>query len=449
MTQTNLMHPAVVAARARRRSLLLDRWLAAFLRAGLAAAVVAAVAMIIAALIVAGGLLPGTSAGTAIREGWLLFYAFHHVGIEVISPSLRLPMHADSIAGLPSGYAVDATVGVAFLGGTLLAAWLLYRGGRGVARSTGGSAAVRGVHASKVGVAYALISWLASWGLSFEPGFPNTSAMSVHPSHVSSLFWPLVIGVGAAVAGGARSAEGSVWASDWWAGESWNRRWRGVLAGGWRMSVLAFALSVAALVCLGVVHPGDTATYFRTVFAGTTLGGVVLMLLTALALPNLAVWLMIPAMGGCLEISGSAVYQPWCFVSYGSFLGNRLPGPPGPSGFPQLGSAPAWTYVLLLVPLLAVLLGGMRGAKRANARTRAEGALVGALAGLVFALVLAAVAALAMVSARFNGPFFVVGTGLLRYGPNAGAAFEIGLLWGVVGGAAGGWLTGAQTAPEG
>jgi uncharacterized protein DUF6350 len=440
MSESNRARPEAFDPRARRRSLLFDGWTPAVLHGGLALGVVAAVAIALALLLVAGGILPGTSVGTALREGWLLFYAFHHAGIEVISPSLELPRHVDALIGLPSGYAVDATVSVAVMGGTVLAAWLMYRAGRAVARSTDGSPFVRGIHGSKVAVPYALASWAASWALNFEPRFPHTSPMSVHPSHVSSLFWPLAIGLAAGFAGGLRSGGESVWTSDWWKGEDWNRRWRGILAGALRMTVLGIGLSTLGLLILGAVHPHDVGTYFRTVFAGSSVTGAVLIVLTALVLPNLAVWLLIPAMGGCLEVTGSAVYQPYCFVGYGSFLGHPLPGPPEPSGFPQIGAAPHAFLLLLLIPLIAVLLGGLRAARRAEARTRAEGALAGALAGLVFAACLAMIAALAMVTTRFNGPFYIVSTGSLRYGPSPAAAFQLGLLWGVAGGAAGGWL---------
>jgi hypothetical protein len=440
MSESNAAPPGAFDVRARRRSLLFDGWTPAVLHGGMALVVVAAVAIAVALLLVAGGLFPGTSVGTALREGWLLFYAFHHAGIEVISPSLELPRHVDALIGLPSGYAVDATVSVAVMGGTVLAAWLLYRGGRAVADSTGGSPFVRGIHGSKVAVPYAFASWAASWALTFEPRFPHTSPMSVHPSHISSLFWPLAIGLAAGFAGGVRSDGEAVWTSDWWRGDDWSRRWRGILAGAMRMTVLSLGLSMLGLLALGAVHPHDVGTYFRTVFAGSSLAGVALIVLTALLLPNLAVWLLIPAMGGCLEVSGSGVYQPYCFVGYGSFLGHLLPGPPEPSGFPQIGAAPPAYYLLLIIPLIAVVLGGVRAARRAEAGTRAEGAVAGALAGLVFAFFLAVIAALAMASARFNGPFYVVSTGSFRYGPSPATAFQLGLLWGVAGGATGGWL---------
>ena len=53
-------------------------------------------AEVLAFLLFAGRLLPGTSAADAAREGWLLFYLFHHVGIEVLSPNFYLPGGAET-----------------------------------------------------------------------------------------------------------------------------------------------------------------------------------------------------------------------------------------------------------------------------------------------------------------------------------------------------------------
>lgn len=298
---------------------------------------------------------------------------------------------------------------------------------------------MRGVHGAKVALPFALLTWLISWLPSFHPRFPHTSPMAIHVSHVSSLFWPLVLGGVAGFTGGVRSAASSMWESEWWSGDRWNRWWPGVLAGGAWMAVLAVGLSAAAVIGLGVAHPSDVATYFRTVFAGRPIGGIALVILTALLLPTMAMWVLVPAMGGCVEVSGSAVYQPYCFLGFGSWPGNPLGGIPEPSGFPRIGSAPGWTLVFLVIPLVAVVAGGVMAARRADARGPGEGAVVGALAGAVFALVLMVAAILASAQARFNGPFFVVSSGVIRYGPNPGSTFQLALIWGVLGGAAGGW----------
>jgi hypothetical protein len=401
---------------------------------------VAALGEALSFLIAAGKLLPGTSIADSAREGWLLFYVFHHVGIEVQSATFALPAHVDVLAGLPHGSTVDATIALALIGGTAFAVWMLYHAGRGMGGVEGGPAMVRGLSGARVAVSYALLSWGGSWALSFRPPFPDTSALSLHPSHVSSLFWPLATGLAAGFAGGVRSPGPSVWTSEWWQGESWNRRWRGALSGGWWMLVVAAAASFAALVGLAVARPHDTAAYFRLVSDQGPAGTVAMVVLTALAVPNMAVLTLIPAMGGCLEATGTAVYQSYCFLGYSSFAGHSLGGIPNPSGYPSLGSAPPAFSLFLLVPLVAVLLGGVRAARRAPARSRAEAAAVGSLAGVVFGAAVMVAAILATITARFNGPLFLVSTGYWRFGPNPATAAQLGLAWGLAGGALGGWL---------
>jgi hypothetical protein len=264
----------------------------------------------------------------------------------------------------------------------------------------------------------------------------------VHPSHVASLFWPLGLGLATGFVAGIRSSSGGLWSSDWWRTETWNRRWRGALAGGVRMAALAGALSVVGILGLAGAHPHDVRAYFSTVFAGSTVGGAGLMVMTALALPNMAVWLLVPAMGGCVEASGSGVYQTYCFVGYGGYVGHPLGGAPTPSGYPALGTAPPAFYLFALIPLVAVVLGGAIAARLGGARSRGEAATVGALAGVVFGFILLLAVVLASVVARFNGPLSLVSSGTWHFGPNPSTSFQLGLIWGAAGGALGGGLAG-------
>jgi len=198
-----------------------------------------------------------------------------------------------------------------------------------------------------------------------------------------------------------------------------------------------------------VARPHDTAAYFHTVRTQGADGGATVVVLSALALPNMAVWLIEPAMGGCLEVNGSGVFRPYCFLSYGSFAGHQVPGAPAISGFPALGGAPAAFVLFALIPLAAVVDGGIRAARSGSARSRREAAAIGALAGVVFALWFVLALALATISARLNGPLFIVSTGFWRYGPNPATGLQLALAWGVLGGLVGGWLSGpAQDVPK-
>jgi hypothetical protein len=263
---------------------------------------------------------------------------------------------------------------------------------------------------------------------------------------VASLFWPLGIGLVTGFVAGIRSSSEGLWSSDWWQTERWNRRWRGALAGGVRMAVLAAALAVAGILGLAAAHPHDVRAYFATVFGGSTVGGISLMVMTALALPNMAVWLLVPAMGGCVEASGSGVYQTYCFLGYGGYAGHPLGGPPTPSGYPALGTAPPAFYLFALIPLVAVVLGGAIAARMGGARTRGEATTVGAMAGVFFGIILLAAVVLASVTARFNGPLSLVSSGIWHFGPNPLASFQLGVLWGAAGGALGGALGGRTKA---
>jgi hypothetical protein len=398
------------------------------------------VAEVAAFLLYAGGWLPGVTPAEAVRHGWLLFYLFHHIGVSVASPSFHLPADAELVAELPSGYDVDATVGFAAMTGTLLVLGLLVRAGRRVADSAGGTPGVRGLHGMKVAVPYAVLCWATSWGLSFHLEVPGASPMDVQPSHLASLFWPLGFGLAMGFLGGVRSAGERVWTSDWWETDRWNRRLRGALAGGWRMAWVSVALAGVALIGLTLARLPDARSYLDEVFSAGLVGGLSLVMLNVLVVPNMVLWLLIPAMGGCLEAGGNTSH-PYCFLSYGAYPGHPTGGlPENLQGFPNIGPAPPVFLLLALIPLVAVVWGGSVAARTARVTSGSEGMGVGVLAGVVFAAFLALSLALALVTARFKGPIAYPGSGYFRFGPNPVHGFQLALVWGMLGGAAGGWL---------
>jgi len=201
-----------------------------------------------------------------------------------------------------------------------------------------------------------------------------------------------------------------------------------------------------AMVGLAIARPGDASAYARVVGRAGPAGGAAVVVSNALAVPTMAVWLMEPAMGGCLEINGSGVFRPYCFLSYGNYAGRPIPGQRTISGFPALRGAPPAFYLFLLLPALAVLAGGVRAARRGQARSRVEAAWIGAMAGLVFGVGFVLAIAQATVSARLNGALFIVASGFWRYGPNPATGFQLGVWWGLLGGAAGGLFAGVRRA---
>jgi hypothetical protein len=424
-------------------------WPQAIRGALLAALCVAALGQIVAFLALLAGALGDTSAGQTARYGWALFYAFHHVGLTFRSPNLRLPADAERVLAWPGGYAVNAWVAFALLSGTALAAWMLTRAGRRIGEAVGGPELRRGIHGAKVAVPYAFLSWIASWGLSVHLRLPDAAPLTAHPSHLAAFFWPLAIGVAFGAIGGIRSAGEAVWTSPWvWETEAWPRRWRGAVRGGLWMLGLGLSLSLLGLGILAIVDADRTASLVDTAFDPGVGTGLALIMLGLLALPNAAAWTLIPAMGGCLEVGGGAgsSLPPYCFLSYVSFFGDRLPDTFNSAwGYPELGPSPRGFLLFLLVPAIAVLVGGVLAAGRAEVRDRLEGALVGAMAGAVFAVALTALLVLALVTARFHGPLSYVATGYFRYGPYPPYGLELGLAWGVVGGVIGGFLRAVWT----
>jgi len=430
-------------------SLVRRGWPQAIRGALLAALWVAALGQIVSFLALLAGALPGASAGQAARYGWALFYAFHHAGLAFRSPDLRLPAGAEQVLAWPGGYAVDAVVAFALLSGTALAAWMLMRAGRSIGGAVGGPELRRGIHGAKVAVPYALLSWIASWGLRVRVSLPDASPLSVHPSHLAAFFWPLALGVAFGALGGIRSGGEGIWTSPWlWETEAWPRRWRGAVRGGLWMLGLGLSLSLVGLGVLAVTEPHRAASLVDAAFRPGAGTGFAVLLLGLLALPSAATWILVPSMGGCLEVGGGAgsSLPPYCFLSYGSFFGHRLPDTFNSAwGYPELGPSPRVFLLFLLVPAIAVLAGGVLAARWAEVRGRLEGALVGAMAGAVFAVCLTALLILALVTARFHGPLSYVATGYFRYGPYPPYGLELGAAWGCVGGAIGGLVAAIRT----
>jgi hypothetical protein len=425
------------------RSPLHGGWRASVVGALVAALSVAALGEAVAFLALAVGALPDTSIGQVARYGWALFYVFHHVGFIVHTPRLSLGGGVDAALGWPSGNRVDAVVAAALLTGTAVAAWLLFLAGRSVGEAVGGPELRRAAHGAKVALPYALLSWVASWGLSFRLALPDSASMGLHPSHLASLFWPLGVAAVFGAAGGIRSAGDAIWTEWLWANESWALRCRAALLGGAWMLGSALALALVGLGVVAVVEPSGTASLLRAAFRPGVGTGLMALVLGALALPNAAAWVMVPAMGGCLEVGGGAggSLQPYCFLSTQSYFGHQLPGTFNPNwGFHEVGPPPVGLLLFVLVPAIAVIAGGAIAARRAGAGRSAEGAVVGALAGGIYAVLLSGVLVLTQVTARFNGDLSNVATGYFRYGPYPPYGLELALLWGGLGGALGGAL---------
>lgn len=416
-------------------------WGTAAIRAAVAVAGAGVVAVGLVFLVWFASDPPRPSVVEALRSGGSLMLLFHRVPF-----SFDLPFAAFGPVPEDAGSAVSGSVALAPLAGTIVALVLLARGGAAVARTAGGSSIPRGLHGAKIAVPYAVAAFVLSFVVGFEATVGGQAGPTLEPSPAGALLWPLILGVMAGFGGGLSTApleaeaggQSSLWL-------------RGALAGGWRMLWLGLALSFLGVLVLATVKADATRAYLESVADAGVLGGSALIGLTLLVVPNMAVWVLYPAMGGCVGVSGPA---GGCVISYGGLpAGFSEPG--GPVGLlpgvTTSGTPPG--YVLfLLVPLVAVLWGGAVAARRAGAGTGGRGAAAGALAGVGFGLLSVPATLLAQVVFRLDaGPTAdPILTGTIAVGPFVLTGALVALGWGVVGGAIGGLLRArsGKTAPE-
>ncbi|HEV8421047.1 MAG TPA: DUF6350 family protein, partial [Actinomycetota bacterium] len=351
------------------------------------------------------------SALLVARYGGTLFYAFHHVGIR-----FHVPGSALSQAEVPFGVFSGGVVAAAAMAGTVLGLWLLYMGGRAVARETGGSTLAGGLNGLKVAPPYAALTFAGSFLLRFKPE-DGGQVPTIHPSYIAALLWPLVLAAVAGFVGGARSEHRDSWSKLVPEREGLGRRLYGALAGGWAMIMFGLVFAFVGLLVMAVVKPDATADYFSSFDQGT-LDGMLVIVATVLVLPNMAAWVLFPAMGSCVGVSGPLSI---CFLSYSHFpqdAGRTIAGAANPAAL-SLPSAPPGYFLFLLVPLAAVLVGGMVAARRARASSRNEAAALGALAGVAFAILSLVTILVASITLKFTGSVGgITGNGLFRIGPD-------------------------------
>jgi len=398
----------------------------------------------------------GASLGAFARFGWIYVGAFHHVAIELDVPDLDV-----SAAGSAPG-STSLSIGVALLAVTAVAVWLLWRAGRAVADGAGGDtgAGVRMVRGASVSLSYALLAFIAAMLVRVRTPL-DVGAFASGELEVSLTAWqafafPLAIGAAAGAAGGLSSAlehRGSE-----------NARLDtldSAVTGGWRMFALGLVLSLGALFVAGVVQPDEpvalltpsTSRYLRGVFDRPEIGLVVLGHHVAAA-PNEAIWTLVPAMGGCDGVRGSASGEFLCYWRFPTSVGTTLQpltdgrGVPVPHGGATFGTAPTGYFLFLLVPAVATVLGGRRAAERNRSAGRSAFA-TGAAAGLMYALLIAATALLSTITVGYGAAFGRdASEGWIALGPNVVTGTLLALVWGVAGGVAGAVWAGRSLRPR-
>jgi len=394
--------------------------------------------LLIAGIGIAAGLTVFALAGSsvsfagALRIGALYLGPFHHVAL-VVEGDLAVDASRLPGASLPAGGSATVEIGIALLAVTALAAWLLFRAGR--ASAFGDRAGVRALTGSRVALGYAppvlLVALLVRFAEPVELGAFVTGGVRISLSAWQALVFPLAIAAVAGASGGVWS-----WTSSPGVGPSAVRA-RAALGGGWRMFLLASALSFVGLFVAGIVQPDtpvalatpSTARYVETVFERPGAGAVVLVHHVALS-PNEALWAFVPAAGGCDVVRGSERSDVLCY--------RRFPSGIASNREVAFGGAPAGYLAFLLVPAVASLLGG-RWAGAAGERSGRPAATIGALAGVVLAVLVLAGCLLSSITLSYGTPSGAGDpeSGHLWIGPDPVAGTLLALAWGVAGGAVG------------
>ncbi len=426
---------------------------------------------------VAGG-SPGSPASIA-QVGPLLFYAFHHV-----------PLVFDAALRRPSAQPVSLTLTVATapMLGTLALGAALFVAGRLGARRAGprvGSLLAAGAEGTKVAVPYAVlcgIGGLVARITLTPPGSSGTllaGSFSVGPAVWLAFVWPAVVAAIAGFLGGVAAwrsdaapahrtggFDAPAGASSDGAPASGRERWaRVAIIGGSAMAGLALTLSFAGLLVLAAIDTGSTRGYFDATFGRGPARGVAAVGLTALEVPNMAAWVLYPAMGSCVDLATTSRIAPGsltarsggaatCVLSYRALPARALFADPGAidrlitTGSAAGPGAPAGYLLFLLAPGIAVLAGGWGAARRSGAVGPARSAAAGALAGVVFAAWSIPIVVLARSAAAIAGAGSAGGGGSVGYsiGPAVLLSVGVAAAWGVIGGSAGGALRGWSVA---
>ena len=383
----------------------------------------------------------GVSAAAVARLGWMYFGAFHHVTIELDVSDLNL------VAPNAAPGTTSLSIGIALLSITAVAVALLFRAGRKVADRAGGRAGARVLLGAVVAPAYALPAFVAALLVDVRTpvrfGWFATGDVHVALSPWQALVFPFAIAAASGAAGGFRSAVEGTPSEEL-------RRIGAASAGALRMLVVGLWLSLAGLFVAGVVQPDEpvalltpsTARYFETVFDRPTAGLVILGHHLAVA-PNEAVWAIVPAMGACDGVRGSATVDFLCYARFPVLLQAGVPALEGlsdaasPLGSVVFRRAPTAYLAFLLVPAAATLIGG-RLAGRRYGGSRRERALVGVTSGAMFAVLVGILSVLSDITIGYGAAFWADGSsGWIVVGPNVVTGTLFSLAWGSVGGALG------------
>ncbi len=385
----------------------------AVLRAAAAVLAVAALGQVPPSLVNAAG--GGLAVPTQLRVGWLYTMAGHAVAIDATGSGGAVEGLGAGVVGVRLGMLTIAAVAVA----------LLVFGARATARRVDDVGVRRAVAGASIAVPYAVLVGGVNAGVDLqlrtEGGFLPASTSIAAPVWEGFVF-PGVLALVAGVLGG------------WSASASWHGTPARAVRAGLRAFVWATGLCFVGLLVLAALRPEGLERYSVEVWSGGPQRAGLYIGHQALLIPNQAMWVLAPSMGGCVSVRTDAVANDvicldriprgsdpatWLLSELG-----RVQGTPPTSPMPLV----AWLFVA--VPVAAIVIGFRRLGRTAASIPLAIAS--GASGGVVFAVTVVVVS-LAGSLWLSTGDGEVVRR--VAIGPDPFTTAALAFAWGVVGGA--------------
>jgi hypothetical protein len=369
-----------------------------------------------------GGLAPVTQ----LRVGWLYTMAGHAVAVTATGSG-------GSLEGLGAGV-LDLRLGMLTI--AAVAAGLAAVGGRAAARRVSDAGGVRVLAGALTAVPYVALIGIVNLAVELrlrDAGGVLPASTTIEASAAEGFLLPGALALTAGALGG------------WSASSSWSAPAGLGVRAGLRAFAWATGLSLIGLLAFAALRPDGLDRYVHEVTSSGPRRAALILGHQALMLPDQAMWVLAPSMGGCVSLRvDAAAHDVICL--------DRLPRGPDPvtwlltelgrvGGVPRTGPSPAVTWLFLAVPIAAIALG-----------FRTRGAVVPARSALVRGVIGGAVFAALVTATSLAGSLWLsLGDEQTRrsvaLGPDPATTAALASAWGVVGGTAVGVLTPLQRRP--
>jgi hypothetical protein len=383
----------------------------AVLRAGAAAFAVAALGQLPPSLMnVAGG---GLALPTQLRVGWLYTMAGHAVSITATGSGGSVEGLGSGVLRVRLGLLTIAAVAVAMLG----------FGARAAARRVDDVGARRMLAGAMIAVPYGVLLG----GVNAEAVLRLDTGGGFLPgaTTIAAPVWE-----GFALPGAIALVAGLV--GGWSLSASWQRPVACAVRAGGRAFLWAIGLSFVGVLAFASLRPEGLERYSVEVWSQGPQRAALYLGHQALLLPNQAMWVLAPSMGGCVSVRADAAARDLICL-------DRIPRGPDPAtwflaelgrvgGAPPTAPMPVTVWLFVAVPASAIVLG-FRGLGRGATISGAVGR--GVLGGLAFAVLVSVVSlASALWLSVADGDL----TRLIVLGPDPVTTGLLAAAWGVVGG---------------